>query len=280
MQLAGINASAERYRRWGYGGCPLCDDSRFSPVKSVSAAKHPLYDQRLPEFIHWVRCVGCNHVFTNGYFGQPALDILFSRTQPSQEPGYDIENQRRVAAEMVERVVAVGRSWTGRRGRWLDVGFGSGSLLTTAVEYGFEAVGLDLRPGGVEVLRAMGYDARCCAIESLDADEFFDVISMCDVLEHVPFPAETLKAARMRLAGGGALLVSMPNSDCFVWKALDATGANPYWAELEHYHNFSRDNLYRLLRRHGLEPVSYGISKRYRACMEVISIRDPDVTYV
>jgi hypothetical protein len=40
---------------------------------------------------------------------------------------------------------------------------------------------------------------------------------------------------------------------------------------IEHYHNFSRSRLYALLRETGFEPVRYGISERYRACMEVIA---------
>lgn len=63
----------------------------------------------------------------------------------------------------------------------------------------------------------------------------------------------------------------MPNSESMLWRALDQTKTNPYWGELEHYHNFSRTRLYQLLEETGFEPVIYGISERYRACMEVIA---------
>jgi hypothetical protein len=75
------------------------------------------------------------------------------------------------------------------------------------------------------------------------------------------------------LADGGVLFISLPNSDSMLWRALDRENANPYWGELEHYHNFSRERLYRLLRETGFEPLRYGISERYRACMEVIARR-------
>jgi protein O-GlcNAc transferase len=49
--------------------------------------------------------------------------------------------------------------------------------------------------------------------------------------------------------------------------------ANPYWGEIEHYHNFSRARLYTLLEEFAFKPQSYGISERYRACMEVIATK-------
>ena len=94
---------------------------------------------------------------------------------------------------------------------------------------------------------------------------------MADVLEHMPFPRAALDQAWELLADGGLLFVSMPNADCFLWSLLDKNGQNPYWAELEHYHNFGRRRLYRLLEERGFAPRRYGVSQRYRACMEVIA---------
>ena len=57
------------------------------------------------------------------------------------------------------------------------------------------------------------------------------------------------------------------------WRLLDAVNANPYWGELEHYHNFGRARLYALLIEYGFEPLHYRVSERYRVCMEVIARR-------
>ena len=40
--------------------------------------------------------------------------------------------------------------------------------------------------------------------------------------------------------------------------------------EIEYYHNFSRSVLYTLLKQCDLIPLKYGITDRYRACMEVV----------
>lgn len=264
----------QRRKRIPFHSCPLCRGAKFEPVKTASCTGHALYDPRLPAEIEWVRCDDCSHVFTSGYFDEAALKILHAKTQTSHEPGYDLENQRLVAAEMIDRVIAISGPNIGpvrAAGSWLDVGFGSGALFATAAEYGFKAAGLDLRVASVHAMRALGYDAVCAPLESVSPDQTFDVISMCDVVEHVPFPALLLNEARKRMSAGGLLLVSMPNTDSFAWRALDFAGANPYWGEIEHYHNFSRDRLERLLTETGFETLNYSVSRRYRACMQVIA---------
>ncbi len=65
----------------------------------------------------------------------------------------------------------------------------------------------------------------------------------------------------------------MPNMDNMVWRLLHANGVNPYWGELEHFHNFSRKRLYALLEEHGFVPLAYYVSERYRVCMEVVAAK-------
>ena len=96
------------------------------------------------------------------------------------------------------------------------------------------------------------------------------MISLADVLEHVPFPKDFLRHAHELLADDGVLFVSMPNADALVWKTLERAGTNPYFGELEHLHNFGRKRLTALLEECGFSVVSYGISERYLMCMELI----------
>jgi hypothetical protein len=101
---------------------------------------------------------------------------------------------------------------------------------------------------------------------------------MADVLEHVPFPKEYLAAAAELLTENGILFASMPNADSVLWAALSMNGANPYWGEIEHFHNFGRQRLFALLEECGFTIVHFGLSERYRACMEVIARKNPKKT--
>jgi predicted O-linked N-acetylglucosamine transferase (SPINDLY family)/SAM-dependent methyltransferase len=251
-----------------YKACPLCDSKEIAHVKEADCSHHPSYQPSLPPTMAWCRCAHCGHVFTEGYFTPEAAAIIFSKTLPHQALGHDVENQRVVSARMIERVARYAPS-----GDWLDIGFGNGSLLFTAEEWGYKPVGVDLRAENVEALKKIGYEAHCTPVEQLPFSGRFSVISMADVLEHIPYPKPALEAAHRLMKDGGVLFVSMPNMQTMIWRAMDSAEANPYWGEIEHYHNFSRSRLYALLDKHGFTPLQYGISERYRACMEVIAAR-------
>lgn len=251
-----------------YDACPLCGSASFKDIRVGDASRHALYKPQLSAKLHWKQCDACAHIFRNGYYTDEALQLLFANAHANQQTGRDLERQRHVSARMIEKVLPYQSA-----GVWLDVGFGNGSLLFTAQEYGFDPLGLDLRQYNVDALKKFGIDALCQDITDLQLERKCSVISMADVLEHMPYPVEGLIAAHRLLEDGGVLFASMPNCDSVVWHALDAQKANPYWGEIEHYHNFSRTRLYALLAAQGFKPVRYGISERYRVCMEVAAIK-------
>jgi SAM-dependent methyltransferase len=254
--------------RTAFQRCPLCDDTRTQKLREADCSRHPLYQPIVSARMNWMACKTCDHVFTDGYFTKDVAAEVFSRSNPHQAVGSDMERQRMISARIVERVA---QHVSG--GAWLDVGFGNGSLLLTAQEWGFEPVGVDLRPGNVNDLKRLGIEAHCVELQHLNQRNRFAVISMADVLEHIPFPKEALATAHELLRAEGVLFVSTPNYNSPVWRELDTKNANPYWGELEHFHNFSRARLYELLAEMHFTPFSYGISERYRIGMEVFSRR-------
>jgi SAM-dependent methyltransferase len=251
-----------------FPACPLCNSTSFAPHARGDCARHPLYVADIAAEIVWMRCSGCDHIFTEGYFSPETAATIFKATNDHQQVGYNLENGRKIAARMIERVLPYASS-----GVWLDVGFGNGALLFTAQEFGFTPLGLDLRQQNVDTVRKLGIEAYAQDLGTLALTQPCAVISMADVLEHIPYPKETLAAAHRLLGPDGVLFLSMPNADTMLWRSWDAIGSNPYWNELEHYHNFGRARLYGLLRENGFAPVRYSVSERYRAGMEVIAVR-------
>ena len=251
-----------------YASCPLCDGKQLGDHRHASCAQHPMYKAGLSDEMRWMQCADCKHVFTHGYWNEEALARIFGSANPHQLPGNNPHGSRSISAKMVEKVI---RCLGELQGTWLDVGFGNGALLGAAQEYGFNVVGLDLREQAVELIRLDGIEAHVMLFENYLPPEPLRVISMADVLEHVPHPIPVLQHAHRLLADDGLLFLSMPNDECYAWRMLDRTGQNPYWGELEHYHNFGRERLYQLLRTQGFEAIDYGISERYYLCMEVIA---------
>ncbi|MBX3262311.1 MAG: class I SAM-dependent methyltransferase [Labilithrix sp.] len=267
--------------------CPLCDASVDAAelAKVADVSSHPSYKPELPTTIRWLRCRSCAHVFTDSYRSEVGDRILFSSALPHQVPDTrQSEHQRNLWAPTVRRVIRcltekredvdLLRRKGGRQPRWADIGFGSGGLLMTADEFGFASLGVDARPEAVKRLQALGYEAVCTAFEALTLDEPLDVLSMADVLEHMPAPRAALDKVRSMLAPDGLFYISCPNSETSTWRLWEQSNSNPYWAEIEHYHNFSLTKLVELLEAHGLRAIDYYVSARYFSCMEVIARRE------
>lgn len=256
-----------------YNACPLCDAAEIIPLMTINCTRHAMWREPLEPTISWVRCGQCEHIFTEGYFTNEALEVLFSNTQDRQIVGGEIETHRHISAKMVERVVATLGLPDDRL--WLDVGFGNGSLLMTANEFGFDAFGIDLRQKNVEDLRNFSIPAYHGtlhrAIENVAFKSKPTVISMADIVEHEPFPRDVLRDARKLINEPGMLLISMPNASAPLWGFLTAINLNAYWYEIEHYHNFTRQKLYTELQKAGFKPLQYAVSERYRCGMEILA---------
>lgn len=253
-----------------YDGCPLCGgDANYIGV--APCTHHPRWREPLPPSMAWQSCRSCGHLFTDGYFTDEALEILFGGTNAEQVPGWNPEAMRHVWAPTFERLSSI------TSGSWLDVGFGDGSALGVAAEFGFDPVGIDLRPSTVDAAADLGFEVYCSDVESFDGGPF-DVVSMFDVIEHVPYPKAALLATGRLLAPDGLLVVSTPNMDSHAWRHLDRTGQNPYWSEIEHFHIFTRRRLVALLDECGFDFVSFAIADRFRLGMEIVARKRAEVT--
>jgi SAM-dependent methyltransferase len=247
----------------------------MEPLRTGDASRHPAYHPSLPRSIEWLRCKRCSHVFTSGYFGPDALALMLSRPVEGQIVGANLQNTRLVWAEVVGRVTQLCGGPPQGFARWLDVGFGDGACMFTASEWGCEVEGLDLRTPNVDKMQSLGYRAHAKTLEDFHPDRPFSVVSLADVLEHTPFPAKTLREVRRVLRPHGYLFLSLPNMDTVLWRGLDNLKQNPYWDEIEHYHNFTRKRLVDLCVEEGFEPVNYAVSKRYLSGMEIICRSKP-----
>lgn len=259
-------------QRIPYSACPLCCEHSLRPLRTDDARKHAVWQPPLPPVMNWLKCANCGHVFTDGYFGPDAFRVLFSKTQKGQSPGDAVESNRFLSSGVVEWLQSVSSAPHGER--WLDVGVGAGGLLTTAHELGYSVVGLEPRLGATEYFS--GYEVLPLTLGQF-AEKFpdqagtFGVVSMNDVLEHVPYPVDALKQAHGLLGFGGMLYLSTPNRGSFAWRKLDAEDANPYWYEIEHFHIFDRKGLELLFEKTGFRLTRVRVNRRYRLGIDVLA---------
>lgn len=98
-------------------------------------------------------------------------------------------------------------------GRWLDIGFGEGAILKIAEENGWKCYGTDIAPV------ALAYGASRGWIVGRDAENDprfphrgFDIVTMIELLEHIPAPDRALRSAARLLRPGGLLYITTPNA--------------------------------------------------------------------
>jgi len=241
--------------------CPLCGGShRPFATGEATACQH--WREGWPELIHWVECTDCGHVFTSGVWSDEDEAELYASRADHEHVGSHRDAYRLAYARLVEQVQRFQPS-----GSWLDVGFGNGALLCTAAEYGFKPFGLERRRDQVTEL-ALRAGVPAAVGDFLAYDHPSDVVSLCDVLEHVKDPVRWLQHARR--ISTGVLVISTPTCFSPFWRLM--TEPNLYLAEVQHYHCFSRPVLDGLLRRCGFEPVAYHAHGRYLLGGDTIAV--------
>lgn len=90
----------------------------------------------------------------------------------------------------------------------LDIGSGTGALVAQATALGWDACGLEPNPALVAWGRAMG--RRVVTGTWRDANGQSDVVSLCDVFEHLTEPSAALLHLRECLTPRGRIYLEMP----------------------------------------------------------------------
>ncbi len=100
----------------------------------------------------------------------------------------------------------------------LDVGCGAGSFLDLARTARLKTFGLELNPTAAGKARAKGHNIFDKLLPDVPADACpggFGLITLFQVLEHVPDPVGILKQASARLKPGGYVSIAVPSKSGF-----------------------------------------------------------------
>lgn len=102
--------------------------------------------------------------------------------------------------------------------RLLDVGCATGDFVKSALQNGFAAEGMDISQDAVKVGQENGLPLRQGDIFDVggQTSSLYDIITLWDVLEHLPDPAQALEIIRNRLSPGGMLFLKTVSSTSFI----------------------------------------------------------------
>lgn len=99
-------------------------------------------------------------------------------------------------------------------GKLLDIGCGVGYFLQVAQERGWDAIGVDLDRAAVEIAQQRGVRVLWERAEELPFhNDEFDVVTLFNVIEHLPRPQVVLMEIRRVLKSDGLFVLETPTED-------------------------------------------------------------------
>ena len=199
--------------RYGYHGsfdlvrCPVCGHKTVKVALSQD---------------HWIR------LYTD-YYPRSTFDIHTS--SPVRKPGGLVG--------WFNGVTRSAYAWVPRNVRVLDIGCGFGEALAYHKDRGCDVYGVEADENIRRVADEFGFNVQVGLFdpEHYEAD-FFDYVTLDQVVEHVIDPLETLRGVARVLKPGGRAILSTPNSNGWGARLFGRRWIN--WHAPYHVQHFSR----------------------------------------
>ena len=138
--------------------------------------------------------------------------------------------------------------------RLLDIGTGAGTILEVARDLGWEGFGTEVSRLAFETSKAKGFNMFLGFLsDAAFQDEYFDVVTASEIIEHLPDPQSELSEIYRILRPGGLFWGTTPSARSLSFRLL---GAN--WSVIsppEHLQLFSRQAITRMFVRAGFSRV-------------------------
>ena len=205
-----------------------------------------------------VTCTQCELTYVTPRLADGALieqvyDEGYWSSSAAKDRGYtDYRADAPLYLATYRRRMRVVRRHFARPGRVLDVGCAAGYFLQVMREHGWQVTGLEpsdaIRPQAEERLGKEHVQAGLLGQIELPRASF-DLVTMWDVIEHIPDVVAAARAVRELLAPGGKFLIETQDVDSLAARVL-----GPRWQHYkhaEHIYHFQRRTLATVLERAG-----------------------------
>jgi len=215
-----------------------------------------------------VTCSDCGLVYvTPRLLGQALLDIYDAGYWKSDNPklrGYsDYAREAQLYLKTFGKRMALVARHVPARARVLDVGCAAGYFLRVMRDHGHDVHGVEVSPAiAKEAVAALGADrVHTGTLEEAIAakghqPQSFDLVTLWDVIEHVPDPQTVLRQLHKLVKPGGRLLLETQNV-ASRWARL----LGPRWHHYkhhEHLYHFTPATITRLLGDCGFRTLEIG----------------------
>jgi 2-polyprenyl-3-methyl-5-hydroxy-6-metoxy-1,4-benzoquinol methylase len=260
-----------------YRDCPCCGQDNFdvlfeSNMKADDFQKSVETVYMIPggRWGRHVKCRNCEFIYVNPVDKASEINKAYSQRK-SIDASIIRENRLRASKSQVG---LVRRYKNGTN--LLDIGCGEGFFLFNASRAGYITKGIELSQDAVEYARReFGLDVEAKPFEELRFPEgHFDVITLWQVLEHVPYPLVILKEVHRILKPEGMLVASTPNIEGIPAKIL---GKRWWNIRCLHINQFTRKTLATVLKNIGFKNIS---SVSYKESISLLMLFLPVLKYL
>ncbi|HKV95677.1 MAG TPA: class I SAM-dependent methyltransferase [Candidatus Angelobacter sp.] len=175
--------------------CPVCGNQTYSRVESFGR-------------FAVVRCSACTLEFADPIeYSRQEYDLAYSEPAASEfvvpslkwlaEASPNLHEARWMLFSAQLEVLRWLKS-NRPKASILDVGCGPGWFLARARQLGFEAAGIEVGSAPVKLLQEKGFRVICGSLESIPNEWQPDVVTLFEVLEHLPQPAAFMAQIKKR----------------------------------------------------------------------------------
>lgn len=220
--------------------CPLCNSDKVEFFAKKN--KYTLY-----------KCVNCRLLFVSPT--PVSFDVYDDSYFSGAEKGFgyvDYDLDKEPMTPVFNKYLDIVSSLGIDKGKLLDIGAATGFFMKLAKGRGFEVAGVELSEYATKKAREKGLNVITGDLQSAGFENSeFDVVTMFDVIEHVPDPISFIIEAKRILRRNGLLLINTPDAESLWAKALGSK-----WQLImppEHIHYFSPKNLGEYLSKNGFE---------------------------
>ena len=260
-----------------YRSCPSCGQNDFEVLFESNMQACDFREAVETVYMLWgerygrhVKCKNCHLIYVNPIEKGDKINEAYSQMK-SVDAAIIKESRLRAAESQVELV----RKYKDGV-HLLDVGCGEGFFLFNASKAGYSAKGVELsRNAAAYARREFGLNVEGKPLEEMQLPEnYFDVVTMWQVLEHVPLPLMILKEVHRVLNPGGMLIITTPDIEGMLAKIFQRKWWN---VRMLHINQFTTKTLTNILKNAGFKNIS---SVSYKESISLLMLFIPILKYV
>lgn len=235
--------------KYEYIRCPLCKKNDYDKIivsidkkkktkkffTNIFNSSSSVFDEQI------VKCNSCNFIYLNPRINQKIINKGYSY---SQDKKFVSQNKIRVKTfkntlEIIDNRINLSNK------KILDIGSGGGAFLKACKDIKIQVEGIEPNKWLVKYAKKK-YNVNISSKKIYNIKKSFDVVSLFDVLEHIPNLQSTVNEITRLVKKNGHLIINVPDHDSLARKLLKTKW--PFYLNV-HLHYFNERTLSKLLEK-------------------------------